>query len=116
MKTIRNLFLVGAMSAAVALGGCASVGLPGLTGTTAANITTVISQVQQSAVAACSFLPTTATVAQIIGTASGVGAETQLATTIAAQICAAVSPSAKARRGGAAPTVNGVAIHGRFVN
>jgi hypothetical protein len=114
MKTIRNLFLVGAMSGAVALGGCASIG--GGTGTTAANITTVISQVQQASVAACAFLPTTATVAQIIGTAAGVGVETTLATTIAAQICAAVSPTAKARRGGAAPTVNGVTIHGRFVN
>lgn len=110
MRLFRNIFLVGAMSAAVALGGCAT---GGITGTTT-NITSTITQVQQAAVAACSFLPTTATVANILGTVAGVGAETQLATTIAAQICAAVSQKSAAR-GSAAPEVNGVAIHGRFV-
>jgi hypothetical protein len=107
---IRSFVAGSAMLCTVALGGCASTG-----GTTATDITTVISQVQQAAVAACSFLPTTATVANILGTVAGVGAETQLATTVAAQICAAVSPAASVRRGGAAPTVNGVVVHGRFV-
>ena len=115
MKKIRNALLASALSASVALGGCASTS--GTTGTTTAlsNISNVISQVQQAAVAACAFLPTTATVANIIGTVAGVGTETQLATTIASQICAAVAPVKSARRGGAVPTVNGVAIHGRFV-
>ena len=104
-------FLVGvSLLGAVTLGGCANGG------PTAQDINTTIQQIQQAAVATCSFLPTTATVANIIGAASGVGAETQLATTIATQICAAVTQKSAARRGGAAPTVNGVVVHGRFVN
>lgn len=117
MKTIRNLIGAACLASAVALGGCASTGTSTGTSTTASDITATIAQVQQAAVAACAFLPTTATVANLIGTATGVGAETQLATTIASQICAAVSATTTngARRAGAVPTVHGVVIHGRFV-
>lgn len=116
MNRIKSIVMAGALSIATALGGCAST-TGANTGTTAANnINSVIAQIQQASVAACSFLPTTATIANILGTVAGVGAETQLATTVASQICAAVSPAAKANRAaGAAPTVNGVVIHGRFV-
>ena len=113
MRNIHNLLTAAGLSVAVALGGCATT--PGTISTATTNVSAVISEVQQAAVAACAFLPTTATVANIIGTVAGVGPETTLATTIAAQICSAVSASKSARRGGAAPTVNGVAIHGRFV-
>ena len=116
MKRLKGFIAAAGLAGAVALGGCASTGGTGTT-TTSADITATIQQVQQAAVAACAFLPTTATVANLIGTATGVGAETQLATTIAGQICAAVSATTTsgARRAGAVPTVHGVVIHGRFV-
>jgi len=67
--------------------------------------------VQAAAVSACGFLPTAATVANII--AAGNPTLTT-ATTVAQAICSAVTAHG-GRLGGAAPNVNGVAVHGRFV-
>jgi hypothetical protein len=113
MKNLHNLSLACAISLSVALGGCATT--PGTISTTTSNISAVIAAVQQAAVASCAFLPTAATVTNIIGAAAGVGAATTLATDIASQICSAVSAVKSGKRGAAAPTVNGVAVHGRFV-
>ncbi|HXP09025.1 MAG TPA: hypothetical protein VN828_11045 [Acidobacteriaceae bacterium] len=110
---MKKIITAGFLSASIALGGCASTS--GTIATATTNASTTIAAIQQAAVAACSFLPTTATVANLIGTVAGVGTETSVATTLAASICAAVSPKASAKRGGAAPVVNGVTIHGRFV-
>ena len=113
---LRKAGAILAVSCTAALGGCASLNPNGTT-TTTTSITQTIAQIQQAAVLACSFLPTTATVANIIGTVAGVGDQTQMITGIAGQICAAVAPplaSAKLRKA-IIPTVNGVVIHGRFV-
>lgn len=113
MKNLHNLALAGVFSLSIALGGCATT--PGTISTTTSNISAVIAAVQQAAVASCAFLPTAATVTNIIGTVAGVGAATTLATDIASQICSAVSAVKGGKRGATAPTVNGVAVHGRFV-
>lgn len=112
MKRLYQLLTVSAL--ALSLSACATA--PATIGTATSQTSAVITAIQQAAVEACSFLPTAATVTNIIGAATGVGAETTLASTIAAQICAAVSPTASAKRGGAAPTVYGVVVHGRFVS
>jgi len=52
---------------------------------------------------------------RFLSLAAGVGAATTLATDIASQICSAVSTAKSGKRGAAAPTVNGVLVHGRFV-
>ncbi|MDE2106685.1 MAG: hypothetical protein KGL39_56235 [Patescibacteria group bacterium] len=72
--------------------------------------------VQNAAVAACGFLPTASTVAQIISVASG-GAGAGIVDTVegvASAICAAVVP-AKAGRLRGAPMVAGVTVHGKWV-
>ena len=68
--------------------------------------------VQAAAVAACGFLPTASTVANIIAAGNP---SVNTVTTIAQAICSAVVGAKGGRLGGAAPNVNGVAVHGRFV-
>ena len=69
--------------------------------------------VQAAAVSACGFLPTVSSVAALITASPAVGT----AVGIASLICAAVVPAkSSARLRAVAPTVNGVVIHGRFVN
>lgn len=119
MRAIRNLAVSTAMLGAVALGGCASTGGGIAATTTAANVSAVMTQIQDAAVASCAFLPTGATVLQIIGAASDVGPATDVIKLAVDKVCTVMSPSASARRGGAAPTVNingkVIVIHGRFV-
>ena len=112
---MKNRLAAAAVAGALALGGCATTS----TTTPTADIVTTI---QNDAVAACQFLPTAATVTAIISTVvPGVTADATLASQLASQICAAVSslapgtPAAARRRSAMPPTVNGVAIHGRFV-
>lgn len=83
------------------LAACSTTGT--LTAPTAASI-------QAAAVAACGFLPTASTVANLLTT----NANVQSAEAVAAMICNAVVAKG-GRLGGAAPSVNGVAIHGQFV-
>jgi hypothetical protein len=92
-------FLIAVPVVASLMGSCTS---------TPTDVASVVAQVQQAAIVACGFLPTAATVAAIL---SG-GASTAV-TDIAQLICTAVTT--KGVRRGAAPTVNGVVIHGRFV-
>jgi hypothetical protein len=104
MHTIRKLFFAAPVAAAIALGGCAGT-------VTATSVATTIADVQQAAVLACGFLPTAATVASIL---SGGNPLVSTASAIAQAICTAVTAKA-VRRGGPAPSVGGVVIHGRFV-
>lgn len=95
-----------ALIAASTLAGCATTGgVPNIN----------VQDVQNAALAACSFLPTASTVANII--AAGNPA-LQTAEAVAQAICAAVavaSPSGKLGGSIALPTVNGVVIHGTWV-
>ena len=102
LKLLKVAAVVGMMS----LGGCATMG--GLSAPT-------VAQVQAAAVAACSFLPTAATVANIIA------AGNPLVTTagaIAQAICSALASSSvrsSARLRATQPMVGNVVIHGRFL-
>ena len=105
MHMIRKLFFAAPVAAALALSGCATGGV------TPATVTTTITAVQQAAVLACGFLPTAATVASIL---SGGNPLVSTASAIAQAICTAVTAKAF-RRGGPAPMVGNVVVHGRFV-
>jgi hypothetical protein len=97
MMMKKVLLLVGFLS----MGGCTTTG--------AIDVTTI----QQDAVLACGFLPTVGTVANIIAVGNPLLATAEA---VAAAICAAVAPAkASGRLGAVAPQVNGVTIHGRFV-
>ena len=104
---LRTLKFALPLAGMIALGGCGTTG--GLSAPT-------IAQVQAAAVAACSFLPTATTVAQIIS------AGNPLVTTagaIAQAICSALATSSvksSARLHAVQPMVGNVVIHGRFVN
>ena len=100
---LRKFMLAVPVAAALSLSGCAGI--------TAATTATIISQVQQATVLACGFLPTASTIANIL--AAGNPA-VQAVSAVATAICTAVTAKV-ARRGGAIPNVNGVAVHGRFV-
>lgn len=108
---MRKLAILSVSAISLALGACST--------TQTANIASEISLVQQAAVSACSFLPTTATVAAILSALiPGAAPIEQVAATTAQQICGAVSTvKLGGRLGGtsAPPTVNGVPVHGRFV-
>jgi hypothetical protein len=101
---MRKLAYALLTAGSIGLGGCASI--------TPANVTTVISQVQADAVAVCGFLPTAATVANIISAGNPLIATVSA---IAEAICSAVLPAKLGRKLAVIPTVNGVPIHGRFV-
>lgn len=88
--------------------------LSGCATTTGTDQKSLIEQVRIAAVAACGFLPTVATVADIIATGNPI---VVTAGTIANAICTAVNQiPPQARRRGAAPVVvAGVVVHGKFV-
>lgn len=113
MKMVRSLVLAASIASAAALGGCSSTGQI-INPFTQQPISTA--DVQAAAVAACGFLPTASSVAQVISAAASGSGSSQIATAtaVASQICAAVLPKAGKLRG--APMVNGVVVHGRFVN
>jgi hypothetical protein len=101
---MKRFVLIGALM----LGGCA---------TTGGTVTTaqLISDAQQAATVACGFVPTAATVANIISVGNPL---ISTASAIAQAICSAVAAAPTTAAGkfrGALPTVNGVVIHGRFV-
>lgn len=98
---MKKLLLAAALSTSIALGGCASGGSTGN-----------VSSIQQAAVLACGFLPTAQTVADILAAGNSL---ISTVSAVAQAICAAVGTKG-VRKGGAAPTVNGVVIHGKFVN
>ncbi len=100
---LRNTILAGSL--ALTLCGCATSG----------GVTTIggldVKTIQSTAVAVCGFLPTAATVGNIIAAGNPI---LTTAEAIAEAICAAVSPAkAATRHGGALPTVSGVVIKGK---
>jgi len=96
--------------AAMTLGGCATTGTVGTT------TSTIVADTQQAATVACGFVPTAATVLNIVAVGNPLIAT---ADAIAQAICSAVAASAAAPKAGrlraTVPTVNGVAVHGRFI-
>jgi hypothetical protein len=104
---LRKTIIVGVIGSALALGGCAG----GIMINPFTKQPITAADVQAAAVAACGFLPTASTVANILSNNSGT---VQSAEQIASLICGAVTPKAGKLRG--LPMVNGVVIHGRFVN
>lgn len=98
----KSIILVSACAAAIALGGCTSTG--GIN-------TAQIAAIQNAAKAACGYLPTVETVANILASNNAILAP---AASIAQTICNAVT-ALGARRGGAQPTAYGIVIHGQFV-
>jgi len=89
--------------------------LTGCNTTSQANLTKIISQVQDAAVAACRFEPTVATITSIV-TANQAATAIQ----IADLICGAVNGTTPTPKAGAGPmyvTVNGqkIAVTGNFV-
>lgn len=111
---MRRLLLVTALSGALALGGCKTIGGTDVTDQT---VSTAINTVQQTALRICGFLPAVETVASILGTfVSSTQPIITIANTIANGICNAVKPAASGkRRLGGAATYNGIAINGQFV-
>lgn len=91
---------------AVGLSGCATMG-----GTSPENISAKAKEIQRYTQLVCSFVPTIATVANIISSSSAP------ITTIAQDICSAVTtaPLADGRGKRIDPQVNGVKIKGKFV-
>ncbi len=113
---MKKFLLAAALSASVALGGCASTGtVPSSGGTT--DISSQIAQAQQIAVQVCGYLPVASTVSALFSTfVPGSASGLSIAAQVANAICNAVAPTKSARlRGAAVPTVNGVPIVGRFV-
>jgi hypothetical protein len=110
---MKKALLFSTLAGSLLLGSCAG------TGVTPGTIQSAVTAVQQAAVSACGFLPTAATVSGILATlVPGVAAIEQLIASTAQQICAAVAPvkvAGRLRASTAAPTVNGVTVHGRFV-
>ena len=101
---LRTLKFALPLAGMIALGGCGTTG--GLSAPT-------IAEVQAAAVAACSFLPTATTVANIIAAGNPL---VDTAASIAAAICSALAANkSSARKRATVPTVNGIVIHGRFV-
>ena len=100
----RKSILAGAV--ALSLAGCGTTSPISIGPLTPASVPT-------AAVAACGFLPTLATVANIIAANNST---LSTATAVASAICAAVVGAKGGRLGGATPNVNGVQVHGRFVS
>ena len=95
---------------------CAGLGIA-LASCTPTTTAALITQIQQDAMAACSFLPTAETVTQLI-TAGNIKATAGLdtGTTIANAICKSVAtPPASSLKKATIPMINGIQIQGIFV-
>jgi hypothetical protein len=99
---MRNIMRATALAGSVALGACATTGSGGLT----------IADVQGAAVAACSYLPTAASVASLLNANGTI----TTAEAIAAIICAAVTSSQSAKlKAAPGPVTVKVVINGKPV-
>lgn len=130
---MRNILVVLACAAALALGGCgAGVTLPGIgtigasvtptpgTPTPVASIDPTIEAIQNTAAKVCGFVPTVSTVAGIVTSFVGGGPIAGIVGSVATAICNAVVPKSSLRRGGprmlnGTPVVNGVPVEGYFL-
>jgi hypothetical protein len=110
---LKKLFLATALSASVALAGCATTSTTPTTGgtTTDANVAAVIAAVKTG----CSYVAPASQVASIITTFTGGGGIVDLIGTVANSICGAVTAKG-AMRGAAQPQVNGVVLTGHFIS
>lgn len=105
-QAMRKLLLAASAAFAMSLGGCAT------TGNGTFDLASFIASVQADTNLVCAFIPTAETVANIVSTGNPIVAT---AGAVANAICAAVTPvKAAGKFGAVAPTVAGVAIHGRF--
>lgn len=105
MKSIRLIALASTMLAAVSLGGCDSQ-----------QTAETIAQIQKGTQIACSFVPTAASVANILAALyPAAQAPVGAATEVAQQICSAVTAKSARRGAPAVPTVAGVVVDGHFV-
>jgi hypothetical protein len=113
---MKKLLFACLVAVAMSLGACASTG-----GLSASDITSFEDALIADSIAICGFEPTVATAAALIADAvvPSSSAVTTVATTLAGQVCQAMtsaSTTATGRRGAvAAPVVDGVAIRGHFV-
>lgn len=100
---MKNILLALVFAASTILGGCANTTPGG--GGTATDYTALVAQIQGYTKTACGFVPTAATILNILGAAvPGVTA----ATAIAQAVCTAVAPPMMAGRGtGVSKTVKG---------
>jgi len=108
---MRKLMLGTALSAFITLGGCTTNGTQPAGGIT-------IQDVQNAAVAACSFLPTAASIASLLTANPAVATASQVAALICEAVTAKPPASAKLRGPNAITVVvNGktVKIEGEFV-
>lgn len=92
---MKHFMLVSMLGIILAVGGCTSVPNPGGGGGTTTDFDAIIAQVQKYSQLACGFVPTAATVANII---SGGNPGVMAATSIAQAVCSAVAPPLKSGR------------------
>lgn len=109
---MKNILLAFVLATSTILSGCASV--PGAGGTTGPDIAALIAQVQTYTKAACGFVPTAATIINIVG--AGVPG-VMAGTAIAQAVCNAIAPPMMAGRGtGVRKTVKGWTVTPGAVN
>lgn len=116
---LKKIALACSLIGALALGACASTGIPATPGS---NVDPTVQAIQDAAIKACGFLPAVSTVSAIVSSfIPGAGGVNALVTQIAGSICNAVAPTGKTaslRRAGppVVYTSNGpVAVNGTFV-
>jgi hypothetical protein len=99
------------------IAGCALLGIS-ISACTPSTSAALITEIQQDAMTACSFLPTAETVTQLI-TVGNIQATAglTLGSTIASDICKAVSstPAPSSLKKATIPSINGIPINGIFV-
>lgn len=105
---MKTLLIAPVLAGSLFLAGCNTT-------TDSANVAAQIAAAQQTAAQICGYLPTVSTVTSILATfVPGASPINDVAVQVAQAICGAVTAKS-VRRGGSAPMVRGVVIHGRFV-
>ena len=110
---MNKFLLASALSGSLLVASCATV--PTVDPITGTKVVPEVTKIMTSAVAICGFEPTAATVAAILASfIPGASPIASIVNQVASSICNAVTAKS-ARYGGAAPSVNGIAIAGHFV-
>lgn len=111
---MRKLLLASAVI--LPLGGCQTETVaPAVSPIVGAIVSVAPEKVQEYAVAACGFLPTAQTVANLVAVWTGAQVP-DMARQIAAEICVAVTaPKSQLRRSSSRPVLHGVPLAGHFV-
>lgn len=108
---MKRMFIVAAMAASIGLAGCETTG----GGVVPGKVTEVVTKVQEYTKKACSFVPTAATVNNLLKTfgVTSIDGVVQMA----GEICAVVTKQqARRSRSAKGPILRGVRIQGRFVS